>query len=387
MSSPQSSKRALDSDVTDPVDAKKIKSVGEAAATASKSDPIIEVKEVPESQNASKEASEVKTDAEKSTDTAESAEAGEAEEKTEVEEVKSEPEKEHGLENGQTLTGSNDLADQGTQKKEPKPKATFGGTSFSFSMKKKPAEEVPSTSKDKTPVPPVFGATSSFGSATSFGNKSIMDSLKGKPNVFDSLPSNSEEKSEPVSSGFGSNSKFGNAFQNSLKKKSFLDDSKEENDEEETKSSSPAPQQYKQVDLVPVQEIKTGEEDEESIFSVRAKIFELDLTNMSEGWKERGVGPLHLNESIKDPNQVRLVMRSQGLLRVVLNMRITGETVLMKGLEASLSPGKFLRINSISEKGTPIQYLLKFGNETTRNELYDKVEELKSKIKGQSDEK
>lgn len=389
MSSPQSSKRALDSDVTDPVDAKKIRSVGEAAATAAKSDPIIEVKEVPESQNASKEASAVKTDAEKSTDTVESAEAGESEEKTDVEEVKTEPEKEHGLvENGQNLTDSNNPADQGTQKKEEsKPKATFGGTSFNFSMKKKPAEEDPSTSKDNTPVPPVFGATSSFGSATSFGNKSIMDSLKGKPNVFDSLPSNSEEKGEPVSSGFGSNSKFGNAFQDSLKKKSFLDDSKEENDEEETKSSSPAPQQYKQVDLVPVQEIKTGEEDEESIFSVRAKIFELDLTNMSEGWKERGVGPLHLNESIKDPNQVRLVMRSQGLLRVVLNMRITGETVLMKGLEASLSPGKFLRINSVSEKGTPIQYLLKFGNETTRNELYDKVEELKSKIKGQSDEK
>lgn len=386
MSSPQSSKRTLDSDFTDPVEAKKIKSAGDAPETATNT----EVKEVPESQDTSSEESAVKTAAEESADVGEAADAGESEEKAAVEEQagKSEPKKEHGVENGQSLKDYHDPTNEGAQKKEDsKPKATFGGTSFNFSMKKKPAEKDPSTSKDNTPVPPVFGATSSFGSATSFGNKSILDSLKGKPNVFDSLPSNSDEKTEPVSSGFGSNSKFGNAFQDSLKKKSFLDDSKEENDEEETKSSSPAPQQYKQVDLTPVQEIKTGEEDEKSIFSVRAKIFELDLTNISEGWKERGVGPLHLNESIKDPNQIRLVMRSQGLLRVVLNMRIASETVLMKGLEASLSPGKFLRINSISEKGTPIQYLIKFGNETTRNELYDKVEGLKSKIKGQSDEK
>lgn len=360
MSSPKSSKRKLDSEPTDTGDAKKVKTAEETP-------------EIP----AKPETSESK-DPETKVETEQTPEDTNPEAKSDKKEVPEEKPVEKAEE---------------TTEKEPelRPKATFGGTLFSFNIKKKPAEpeKEPAKAKEATKKSaPVFGATSSFGSSTTFGNKSILDTLKSKPNVFDSLPSKSEEKpgdskpkSEPVSSGFGSNSKFGNAFQESLKKKSFLDESKEETEEDDSKSTSPAPQQYKQVDLAPVQEIKTGEEDETSIFSVRAKIFELDLTNITEGWKERGVGPLHLNESIKDRDQIRLVMRSQGLLRVVLNMRISSDTVLIKGLEASLSPGKFLRLNSISDKGTPVQYLLKFGNEATRNELYDKVEELKARIK------
>ncbi|ODV65489.1 PH domain-like protein, partial [Hyphopichia burtonii NRRL Y-1933] len=196
-------------------------------------------------------------------------------------------------------------------------------------------------------------------------------------------------------SAFGANSKFNNAFQNSLKKKSFLDtDSSTDQETKKEESKSPSaeksklessgsstPQQYKQVDLTPVPEIKTGEENEKSLYSVTAKIFELNLTKISEGWKERGLGPLHLNESIDDPSQVRLVMRSQGLLRVVLNLKVTPSLNLIKGLEASLSPGKFMRINSISDKGYPVQYLLKFNNENIRNELFDKIEDLKKTMK------
>ena len=102
---------------------------------------------------------------------------------------------------------------------------------------------------------------------------------------------------------------------------------------------------------------------------------------MSEGWKERGVGPLHLNQSKADPKQVRLVMRSQGLLRVVLNYKINADTEILKGLEASLTPEKFLRLNSINAEGTPIQNLLKFGSGTLRDELVEKIESLKQSIK------
>lgn len=241
-------------------------------------------------------------------------------------------------------------------------KHTFGGTSFG-----KPAfkvEEKTTDTNNTTDAKPVFGSTSTFGSSTfgsntSFGNASVLDKLKDKPSVFGG-------------SSFGSNSKFGNAFQELLKKKSFLDEKVTEKED-----ASPAPEQYKQVDLQPVKEVVTGEEDEKSLYTAKAKIFELNLTKISDGWKERGIGPLHLNQLLKDPKQVRLVMRLQGLLRVVLNMRITQSTSLIKGLEASLSPGKFLRLNSVSELGEPIQYLLKFGTETVRNELYDSVEDAK----------
>ncbi|CUM45460.1 uncharacterized protein AC631_02067 [Debaryomyces fabryi] len=283
-------------------------------------------------------------------------------------------------------------------------KHTFGGSSFklttpmnSFVSNSNPADTPTAPNTAQSSPKHVFGATSSF------GNVSAFDVAKSKKNVFEALPSKSttenskspsadisKSTSSSVTSSFGSgafgnNTKFNNAFQNSLKKKSFLDDKESKDDaDEETRNSetngkekTPTTQQYKQVNLTPVEEIKTGEENEKSHFTSMAKIFELDLTNISEGWKERGLGRLHLNQSLEDPLKVRLVMRSQGLLRVVLNMKVTSDTKLIKGLEASLSPGKFVRWNSINEHGVPVQYLLKFANQTIRDELVEKVENLK----------
>ena len=282
-------------------------------------------------------------------------------------------------------------------------KHTFGGSSFkitpmnSFVSNSNPADTPTAPNTAQSSPKHVFGATSSFGSTSAF------DIAKSKKNVFEALPSKtinetskspsadiSKSNSSSVTSSFGSgtfggNSKFNNAFQNSLKKKSFLDDKAEKDDKNEQtpdsesngKEKTPSTQQYKQVDLTPVEEIKTGEENEKSHFTSTAKIFELNLTKISDGWKERGLGRLHLNQSLDDPQKVRLVMRSQGLLRVVLNMKVTSDTKLIKGLEASLSPGKFVRWNSINDQGVPVQYLLKFANQTIRDELIEKVENLK----------
>lgn len=252
---------------------------------------------------------------------------------------------------------------------------SFGKNAGSFSKSPAVAKATGSST-----AKPVFGASTSFGSSFS--------DLKKRPNVFESLPSKLDsttdtklaaELTPAISSSFGSNTRFGNAFQNSLTKKSFLD---EATDKPEATEPGVTPPKFKQVDLLPVEK-KTGEEEERTIHTCTAKIFELDLTDMSAGWKERGLGPLHLNQSIASPEQSRLVMRSQGLLRVVLNMKVSAETQLFKGLVASLSPGKFLRVNSMNE-GKPVQYLLKFGSEEIRDGLYDAVEELK---KGKEEKK
>lgn len=232
---------------------------------------------------------------------------------------------------------------------------------------------------------PVFGSTSTF------GKTSIFENAKKKPSIFDSKPEDTPAKPATSSttsfgssfgSSFGANSKFASAFENSINKKSFLDEPEEKSDGTSTASPSStpkAPQQYKQVDLKE-QEVKTGEEGEKSVFSATAKLFELDLTNIADGWKERGLGPLHLNQCLDDPSQLRIVMRSQGLLRVILNYKITPSTELIKGLEASLAPGKYMRINSISD-GKPVQYLVKFSNQTIRDELVDHVDTLKKTMK------
>lgn len=289
-----------------------------------------------------------------------------------------------------------------------------------------PAHSLSSTSNSTdTPTAPntrlsspqhVFGATSSFGNAGSFSKSSFskvkaepasagphvfgttssfgksFEDIKNRPNVFASLTSklqDSKDNKEPatITSSFGANSKFGNAFQESLKKKSFLDNASEQNSEEpDDRERSETPQQFKQVELAPV-ENKTGEEDEKTIFTCTAKLFELDLTNIADGWKERGLGPLHLNQSISSPQQVRLVMRSQGLIRVILNMKINVDTKLIKGLEASLSPGKFLRANTINAQGRPVQHLLKFGSEEIRNGLFDEVEKLRATFEKNGEKK
>ncbi|KAK6203181.1 uncharacterized protein RJT21DRAFT_25328 [Scheffersomyces amazonensis] len=296
-----------------------------------------------------------------------------------------------------------------TQKIPPAlpPRATFGSSSIqvkdsNFTTPTNSFNDPVTTPSTQEITPKVSTSKPVFGSTTSFG-RSIMDNLKNKPNVFDS-PTNShstnnsnnllDEKSQTsISSSFGSNSKFTNAFQNSLTKKSFLDtDGKDSNNENnsngsginnegnELSSKAPSIQQFKQVDLEPIKNVTTGEEDEISHFSATAKLFELDLTNISEGWKERGLGPLHLNQSKADKSKIRLVMRSQGLLRVVLNHGIKSDTEFFKGLEASLTPGKFLRLNGIKEEGTPVQYLLKFSNQNVRDGLIDKAEELKKDL-------
>ncbi|CAX43779.1 Ran-binding protein, putative [Candida dubliniensis CD36] len=270
----------------------------------------------------------------------------------------------------------------------PKRQATFGSSSFSFS----PGKITPLNSfNDATTVPsspkPVFGATTSFGNMNTSSASSTPEPAKSTTTTSATLAKPTTSTPATFGSTFGANTRFSNAFQDSIKKKSFLDkeddkqSSTDNNNKDSNNNNNPSiPQEFKQVDLAPVEQT-TGEEDEISHFNCTAKIFELNLSKINEGWKERGVGPLHLDQSKADKRQIRLVMRSQGLLRVVLNYKITADTEILKGLEASLTPGKFLRLNSVNSEGTPIQYLLKFGSESLRNELVDKIDALKEQIK------
>lgn len=168
---------------------------------------------------------------------------------------------------------------------------------------------------------------------------------------------------------FGANSRFGNAFQELLKKKSFLDDLESlANDSTNDETRQPKPQ-FKQVDLAPV-EVKTGEENEDQLLKINSKLYELDITHIDSGWKERGEGALHVNEA-KDKLSKRIVMRLVGVHKVILNYRITPQTEFIKGYSASIAPGKFVRFNLVDSTGKPVQYMLKFKDEKTRDMVVD----------------
>lgn len=69
-------------------------------------------------------------------------------------------------------------------------------------------------------------------------------------------------------------------------------------------------------------EVKTGEEDETNILCMSCKLFSFD--GISGTWQERGRGTLRLNDFEADNRtQSRLVFRTSGSLRVILNTKVS----------------------------------------------------------------
>lgn len=101
---------------------------------------------------------------------------------------------------------------------------------------------------------------------------------------------------------------------------------------------------------IPFATAKTGEEDEESIHSIRAKLYTMAE---DQSWRERGTGTLRVNVPKKssDKRPARLVMRADGVLRVILNV------ALFKGMKCELQE-KFVRIVAF-EDAKPVHYAIK----------------------------
>lgn len=83
-----------------------------------------------------------------------------------------------------------------------------------------------------------------------------------------------------------------------------------------------------------------------------------------QSWKERGTGTLRVNvpKSPADKRAARLVMRADGILRVILNV------ALFKGMKCELHE-KFVRIVAL-EDTKPVHYAIKVGtspNFSSRN--------------------
>lgn len=118
--------------------------------------------------------------------------------------------------------------------------------------------------------------------------------------------------------------------------------------------------------------METGEEGEESVYTCRAKLYYFDLTKTTEGWKERGVGQVHINklkpEDVTETCSGRIVMRTDAVHRVVLNMGLVKGLEVQAGMGASLSSDKVVRISTI-EDDKPVQYALKTGNPDAAKQL------------------
>ncbi|KAM8856290.1 E3 SUMO-protein ligase RanBP2 [Spinachia spinachia] len=86
------------------------------------------------------------------------------------------------------------------------------------------------------------------------------------------------------------------------------------------------------VPLPDLVEVSTGEENEQVVFSHRAKLYRYDK-ELGQ-WKERGIGDLKVLQNF-DTKRVRLIMRRDQVLKICANHRITAAMKLepMKGAE------------------------------------------------------
>lgn len=174
---------------------------------------------------------------------------------------------------------------------------------------------------------------------------------------------------------FGSGSMFGNAFQAAINKKSVFDELKPHSTQKESQHTVEK-DVYKKVHLEK-QEVKSGEENEETIFQVNAKLYHMELSKMSLGWKEKGFGVIKVNKFIKSPAEnytSRLVMRQNGNLKLILNLPILNGFQVLKGMPSSLTANKFIRLQ-VLEAGEPVQYAIKVGQPDNAEKLYDSIKQ------------
>ncbi|KAG5644862.1 hypothetical protein DXG03_007503 [Asterophora parasitica] len=111
------------------------------------------------------------------------------------------------------------------------------------------------------------------------------------------------------------------------------------------------------------QDVRTGEEDEETVHQVRGKLFSL----IGSQWKERGTGTLKLNVKRLDGSGARLVMRKEAVYTLLLNV------TLFNGMSCSLAQDpRYLRF-SVIENGAATHYNLRVANAKIAKELLEEI--------------
>ncbi|KAG0704822.1 hypothetical protein DFH29DRAFT_783960, partial [Suillus ampliporus] len=128
------------------------------------------------------------------------------------------------------------------------------------------------------------------------------------------------------------------------------------------------PEDEKEKEKLQEQDVVTGEEDEETIHHVRAKLYALCPQNQ---WKERGTGLLKLNVRRSDGAGARLLMRKEAVYTVILNV------TLFSGMKCFIAQDpRYIRL-SVIEDGVTTHYNLRVSNAKIAQDL---LEEIKSNI-------
>ncbi|KAM7143786.1 ran-binding protein 3 isoform 4-T4 [Molossus nigricans] len=112
-------------------------------------------------------------------------------------------------------------------------------------------------------------------------------------------------------------------------------------------------------------EVITGEEAESNVLQIQCKLFVFDKTTQS--WVERGRGLLRLNDMASTDDgtlQSRLVMRTQGSLRLILNTKLWAQMQIDKASEKSI------RITAMDTEDQGVKVFLISASSKDTGQLY-----------------
>ncbi|ELU36471.1 ranBP1 domain-containing protein [Rhizoctonia solani AG-1 IA] len=120
------------------------------------------------------------------------------------------------------------------------------------------------------------------------------------------------------------------------------------------------------MEMQRIQSDNTGEEEDFTVFQTRAKLYTQDE---QFAYKERGTGLLKVNVRRSDGEGARIVMRAEGVLRLLLNM------ALYPGLICELGPDpKFVKVAEITPNERKF-HAIKVGSTKLAQELFDHLTE------------
>ncbi|KAF9108570.1 hypothetical protein BGX29_010176 [Mortierella sp. GBA35] len=194
---------------------------------------------------------------------------------------------------------------------------------------------------------PTFGGSAFGGSPEStsgsvFGTQSVVGSVAG------AKPSSSQVAADggfATGSFLGKDTKQEQAdFGEMLSQNDDKDDDPEQPEETEPTFGVGVFTNADQID------VQTGEENEMTIYQTKGKLYA--DAEKTHSWKERGKGTFKVNVGRNDTKLARLVMRTDGVLRVILNTSIFPE------MNVTISGDKYVRFMGV-EDGKLMPFLLK----------------------------
>ncbi|KAL9624399.1 MAG: hypothetical protein Q9160_001361 [Pyrenula sp. 1 TL-2023] len=232
-----------------------------------------------------------------------------------------------------------------------------------------------------------FGSTSGFGSSSGFGGVSSFATARpselggGLGNGFGGGFGSGLGAPKPLGglSSFASPTGTGGIIGKSNAK--AFGAPAEESDEDEdggSEQSTDDPHEEKKDKRFVEHELETGEEEEDTVFSCKAKLYHFD----GKEWKERAVGTFKVNvneQEVDAPGKkARLIMRTEGVHRVALNTPIF-KGMKVGGNEGQEPQGKMLNLAAM-ENGKAVPLLLKTGNLDMTKTLYHKIMEIQQDL-------